>query len=95
MLKSVPQLASSAVYAALSDDVKGGDLVMNNNVLSPSSMNRFATNPRHGPPLWDKSVRDLGALGAQLPSVAPVPVDMERTSSTTATVAPSVAVRYG
>jgi NAD(P)-dependent dehydrogenase (short-subunit alcohol dehydrogenase family) len=89
MLKSVPQLAASAVYAALSDDVKGGELVMNSNVLKPSSMNSFATNPRYGPPLWDKSVRDLGALGAQLPSVAPVAIGMERTPGKTAKVAPS------
>ena len=89
MLKSVPQQAGSILYAALSDDVKGGDLVMNSNVLPPSAMNRYATTPRYGPPLWDQSVANLGALGAQLPSVAPAAVGMERTGARKSAVAPS------
>jgi NAD(P)-dependent dehydrogenase (short-subunit alcohol dehydrogenase family) len=50
--KSLPQMASTLVYAALADSVHGGDYLRNVNKAHPSGP---AKDPAHGLPLWELS----------------------------------------
>ena len=54
MLHEVNVLASTGVYAALSDNVRRGDYYSHNlktHAIGP------AANPEHGPPLWEFSAK--------------------------------------
>lgn len=54
MHKELPVMASSGVYAALSDNVQRGDYYRN--TLKDKAVGP-AGDPRHGPPLWDFSAK--------------------------------------
>ena len=77
MMKEAPAMASSGVYAALSDNVERGDYFMHNLkdvVYGP------AADPRHGPPLWDFSAKCVQEkVGAKVPHAdTPAVLVMER-----------------
>jgi NAD(P)-dependent dehydrogenase (short-subunit alcohol dehydrogenase family) len=75
--KSLPQMASTVVFAALSDTVKSGDYLRNVNIASPVGPAADAAN---GPLLWELSTQALSAHAAGSagrPRVsAPQPVTM-------------------
>lgn len=65
--KTLPQMASTVVYAALGDDVKGGDFLRNVNKARPVGP---AGDPAHGPPLWALSAKAVANVAAG-PQVVP------------------------
>ena len=80
MMKEAPAMASSGVYAALSDNVERGDYFMHNlkdRVTGPPA------DPKHGPPLWDFSAKCVqDKIGGKVPYAdTPAVQVMERTGS--------------
>ena len=66
MFKDTPVMASSGVYAALSDKVQRGDYYRNN--LNQGKARGPAGDPKHGPPLWDLSAKCVkDKVGADVP----------------------------
>ena len=82
MMKDAPAMASSGVYAALSDNVERGDYfrhTLKDYVPGPPA------DPKHGPPLWDLSAKCVQEkVGAKVPYADTPPVQvMERTGGKT------------
>ena len=77
--KELDVMASSGVYAALSDQVQRGDYYRNNLKYKPPSP---AGDPKHGPPLWTLSAKCVqDKIGVEVPhalAAAPAVQAMER-----------------
>ena len=75
--KELDVMASSGVYAALSDQVQRGDYYRNNLKYKPPSP---AGDPKHGPPLWTLSAKCVqDKIGVEVPNAAaPAVQAMER-----------------
>jgi len=88
MLHEPPILASTGVYAALSDNVQRGDYYRHN--LKDKAVGP-AADPKHGPPLWDLSAKSVAdKVGGKVPYAdAPAVQAMERTGVKTTTVVPA------
>ena len=70
--KELPVMASSGVYAALSDNVQRGDYYRNN--LKYKVIGAQA-DPKHGPPLWELSAKCVqDKMGVAVPYADAPPV---------------------
>ena len=67
MGKSLPQMASTVLYASLADGVAGGDYFRNVNL---ADVHGPAADPAYGPQLWELSCK---AVQAKVPLFSPPP----------------------